>query len=88
LLLAQLAHQLESAFAAQVNVDERDVWPKLGDLTTRFGHGPGAPDHLEPLFQQQTAHFPSEARVVIDDQAAQPHVGMTMARTAGPRHCS
>jgi hypothetical protein len=41
----------------------------LSDLPKRLGRGAGAPDDIEPLFHQQTAHFLSEARVVIDDKA-------------------
>ena len=49
----------------------------------RLGSGPGAPDDIETLLREQTAHFLSEARVVIDDQAAQRHVALTIAGTAG-----
>ena len=80
-LLAQLACQLEPAFATEVDVDQRDVWPQLGDLPLRIGRGPGSPDHIETLFGEQTAHFLSEARVVVDDQATQTHKACTIART-------
>jgi hypothetical protein len=72
-LLSQLARQLEPAFATEVDVDQRDVWPELGDLPTRLGRGPGSPDDIETLFGEQTVQFLSEARVVINDQATQTH---------------
>ena len=59
----------------------------------RLGCGPGSADDVETLFHQQTTHFLSEAHVVVDDQAAQGHVGATIAElvTAGvpadPRLC-
>jgi hypothetical protein len=68
--LAQLAGEFEPAFATQVDVDERDVWPQFGDLPMRIGRGPGGPDHIETLLHEQSAHFLSETRVVVDDQAA------------------
>jgi hypothetical protein len=49
------------------------LWLQLGDLPKRLGRGPGFPDDIETLFDQQAAHFLSEARVVIDDQATQRH---------------
>ncbi len=39
----RLTCQLESAFAAQVDVDERDVCPQFGDLPMRIGGGPAPP---------------------------------------------
>ena len=36
-LRTQLAGQLETAFATEVDVDQRDVWPQLGDLPARIG---------------------------------------------------
>ena len=69
----QLARQLESAFPTEVDVDQRDVGLQLGDLPRSLGPGPGSPHDIEALFGEQTAHFLSEARVVIDDQAAQRH---------------
>jgi hypothetical protein len=85
-LLAQLACQLEPAFATEVDVDQRDVWPQLGDLPMRIGCGRGSPDDIEPLFGEQTAHFLSEARVVVDDQATQMHNACTVAGTAAHDH--
>jgi hypothetical protein len=85
-LLAQLAGQLEPAFATEIDVDQRDVWPPLGDLALRIGRGPGASDDIETLFGEQTAHFLSEARVVVDDQATQPHKACTIAGTVAQHH--
>jgi hypothetical protein len=85
-LIAQLARQLEPAFAAKVNVDERDVWPQFSDLPKRLSRGPGASDDIKSLFHKQPAHFLSEARVVVDDQAAQCHITFTMPGTAAPHH--
>jgi hypothetical protein len=48
----------------------------------RMGRGPGSPDDIEALFGEQTAHFLSEARVVVDDQATQLHKACTIAGTA------
>jgi hypothetical protein len=84
--LAQPAGQLEPAFVTEVDVDQRDVWPQLGDLPKGLGPGPGFRDDIETLFDEQTAHFLSEARVVIDDQATPRHQAFTMAGTAGPHH--
>src|SRR3954452_3829990 len=72
-LLAQLACQCEPAFGTEVDVDQRDVWPQLGDLPTGIGRRAGSPDDLEPLFGEQTVHLLSEARVVVDDEATQMH---------------
>jgi hypothetical protein len=47
----------------------------------RIGRGPGSPDDIETLFGEQTAHFLSEARVVVDDQATQTHKACTIAGT-------
>jgi hypothetical protein len=66
-LLGQLAGELEPAFAAQVDIDERDVWPQFGNLPKSLGPGPGSPDDIEALLDEQTAHFLSEVRVVVDD---------------------
>jgi hypothetical protein len=82
----QLACQREPAFVTEVDVDKRDVWPQFGDLPMRIGGGAGAPDDIETLFGEQTAHFLSEARVVVDDQAAQRHKACTIAGMAPPRH--
>jgi hypothetical protein len=71
--LAQPAGQLEPALLTEVDVDQRDVWPQLGDLPKSLGPRPGSPDDIQTLFGEQTAHFLSEARVVIDDQATQRH---------------
>jgi len=84
-LLPQLTGELEPAFAAQIDVDERDVWPQLGDLTMRIGRGPGAADDIETLLQEQGAHFLSEARVVVDDQAARRDNARTVAGIFAPR---
>ena len=69
----QLARQLEPAFATEVDVDERDVRPQLGDLPKGLGRGSGSPDDIETLFGEQTAHFLLEVRVVVDEHATQRH---------------
>jgi hypothetical protein len=52
----------------------------------RIGRGPGSPDDIETLFGEQTAHFLSEARVVVDDQATQTHKASTVSGTAAQHH--
>src|SRR4051794_36845178 len=84
-LLTQLAGELEPAFAAQVDVDERDVRPQFGDLPMRIGNGPGAPDDIEALLHEQSAHLLAEARVVVDDQAPCRDNACTVAGMFGAR---
>jgi hypothetical protein len=52
----------------------------------RIGCGRGAPDNIETLLHEQTAHFLSEARVVVDDQAARRDNACTVAGMFGVRH--
>ena len=85
-LLTQLAGELEPAFAAQVDVDERDVWPQFGDLPMRIGRGPSGPDNVETLLREQSARFLSEARVVVDDQEARTDNACTLAGMLVARH--
>jgi len=52
----------------------------------RTFRGPGSSDDIEPLFGEQTAHFLSEARVVVDDQATQTHNARKIAGTVPQHH--
>jgi len=81
------------ALFAEVDVDQGQVQPLFGDVRESDIARAGGTDDGEPVVLKQPAGFSEEARVIVDDQAAQGHVGATIAElvTAGvpahPRLC-
>src|SRR5262245_14518014 len=81
------------ALFAEVDVDQGQVQPLFGDVLDSHDARAGRTDYVETMVLEQPMGFGEEARVIVDDQAAQGHVGGTIAEvaTAGvparPRLC-
>jgi hypothetical protein len=68
-----LPGEVEAAFIAEAEVDERHVGIELASAVDRFGVGGGDADDADPLAVQHGPGDLEEAVVVIDDQAPDSH---------------
>src|SRR5262249_46884966 len=72
-------------FFAEVDVDQGQVQPLLGDVLKSDVAGARGADDLEPLLLKQNPGCSEEARVIVNDQAAQRHVSGTIAAVVAAR---
>ena len=76
-----------TAAAAEVNVNECDVWAQFDHPLDGFLARRGDSDDSHSLLLEQRAGHLPEARAVVDYQAAQPHTP-SMAGSRANVHCS
>ena len=71
--LGQVPRKIETAGAAQVDINERHVRAQLADLADRRLAGRGHANDRDPLLLEEGAGRLEEAHAVVNDQAAQSH---------------
>ncbi len=69
----KLPHEIQAALAAEVDVDQRDVWMELLDASQRLGTARRHAYDRDPLKFQEASRSVQELRAVVDDQTAQRH---------------
>jgi hypothetical protein len=69
----ETAGEIETAVGTEVNVDERDLRPQLPNAPDCLRGRARTPDDREALSVEQVARSFAEARLVVDDEAAQGH---------------
>ena len=77
--VAHLPREVKPALAAEVDVDQRNVWSERSDLAYGLSPGRRRSDHLDALFLEQTTHLGAKACVVVHDQAPQSQTRISIA---------
>jgi DNA-binding NarL/FixJ family response regulator len=89
--VSQCSNEVKATIASQVDVDEGDVRPKLGNCLDSFSARSCHTDHVDALPFQQFASLHEKGLVVVDDYTSHPpsmpvlvHLGITASWNLWP----